>query len=447
MDTTLDVASPRAAPEPSRALARSVTQAAALMAGLGLARFAPRAAGWASEARAWLAYGPPRPSGWAALLRDTNSAAFAWHAWPLAMALLLLVLGWPSLLLGASLSFLFLAADELAALGLHWAWGVELSEAGWAPRTPEGPLALVGRASYAGLCLVAAVWVWSRRYPARRLAPPAREPASRPAIGGRLAVVGALVFLVTAGYARLWAVYEQVVLRDPRVRLWIGGRSEGTPAVDVPETPRDRQWRLASSLLDSASLLAARGDFAAARQAYIRALNAFEALSESHPRGRNYGPSRALGYNNLAWMLATCEDLRFRDPEEAVALARRALRLVPDDGNAWNTLAVALYRLGETREALAAFDRSMRLRDGGDGYDWFFLAMIDKARSRDSEARRWYDRAAAWRSQARPFDREALRFHAEAAEALGLPPPEPPKPDADGLDPSPVPLMRRPAAF
>ena len=58
-----------------------------------------------------------------------------------------------------------------------------------------------------------------------------------------------------------------------------------------------------------------------------------------------------------------------------VGIAREAVTLAPKAGNYWNTLGVAQYRAGDAKAAVAALEESMRLRAGGDPYDWLFLAM------------------------------------------------------------------------
>ncbi len=74
--------------------------------------------------------------------------------------------------------------------------------------------------------------------------------------------------------------------------------------------------------------------------------------------------------------MATCPDLEVRDHPDAVKHARRARDLEPNDGNIWNTLGVAYFRLGNWEEAHGALYRSMELRNEGDSFDWFFLSMI-----------------------------------------------------------------------
>ncbi len=422
---------------------RSIGRLAFVMIVLGLCRFVPRFVEWVVQVRTWLRFGFPPVRTWSHLLRDPHLANAAWQGWPLAIAVGLLVLRWPSLLGGAAISFLIVAGDELASVGLRLGWGVGVAALGSAPQPWSDVLPIVQRAGFAAFCTLAAWWAWRLRRNARASSLDRREPASRPpAMAGRMAVVGALVFLGVASYYQLWKFYEQVVLRDPRIRVWMAAHGSNSKGRQLPESPRQRLARRANETLNAAMARMGRGEYADARRGYIRAIRTFEQLARSDPRGRSYAFGRSLACNNLAWMLATCEDCRLRDPEESVALARRALDLVPNDGNTWNTLAVALFRAGWFAEAESAFDRSMKLRVGGDSYDWFFLALLCKAQSRDEDADRWYHRAIDWRAQYRPLDRELYRFHVEAAKALGKPLPERPRRPASGLR-EPIPILPR----
>jgi serine/threonine protein kinase/Flp pilus assembly protein TadD len=125
-------------------------------------------------------------------------------------------------------------------------------------------------------------------------------------------------------------------------------------------------------------------------------------------------------HNALAWLLATCADPQRRKPQEAVTLAERAVELAPKDEASWNTLAAARYRAGDYRAAIAALEKSMALRHGGDSLDWFFLAMAYWRLGEQEQARQWYGKAVSWMEKHRPKDEELVRFRAEAAELLGM---------------------------
>jgi serine/threonine protein kinase/Flp pilus assembly protein TadD len=124
--------------------------------------------------------------------------------------------------------------------------------------------------------------------------------------------------------------------------------------------------------------------------------------------------------NHLAWILVTCADLKLRNPAEGLKLAQENVKLVPRDGSYWNTLGAAHYRAENWKEAIAALQKSMSLRNGGDSYDWFFLAMAYWQLGEKGKARQSFEQAVAWMEKNAPKDDQLLRFRAEAAELLKI---------------------------
>jgi elongation factor P hydroxylase len=98
----------------------------------------------------------------------------------------------------------------------------------------------------------------------------------------------------------------------------------------------------------------------------------------------------------------------------AVELARKAVEVMPE-GYIWNTLGVANYRAGNWQEALQALNRSMQLRQGGDGSDWFFLGMTYWQLGDKDLARKWYEQGVQKSSKA--LD-QGLRLHPSVRLAL-----------------------------
>jgi formylglycine-generating enzyme required for sulfatase activity/S1-C subfamily serine protease len=142
-------------------------------------------------------------------------------------------------------------------------------------------------------------------------------------------------------------------------------------------------------------------------------------------RAIELAPKNAGAHNTLAWLLATCPDVKLRDPQQAVKLAKKAVQLAPKEGIYWNTLGVAHYRAGDWKAAVAALDKSRDLNKGGDADTWLFLAMAHHELGNHDEARKRYDQALAWMNKnkaALEKDRtkaEELRcFHREAEEVL-----------------------------
>jgi tetratricopeptide (TPR) repeat protein len=116
------------------------------------------------------------------------------------------------------------------------------------------------------------------------------------------------------------------------------------------------------------------------------------------------------------------------DAEKAVENAQLALETNPAEGRYWNTLAAAQYRAKNWQETKDALMRSMELRGDGDGYDWILFALLYSQTGPKSHARAWYDKAARWRADFGPWDRDLYVFESEAAERLDLPIPPTPTP-------------------
>jgi serine/threonine protein kinase/tetratricopeptide (TPR) repeat protein len=128
----------------------------------------------------------------------------------------------------------------------------------------------------------------------------------------------------------------------------------------------------------------------------------------------------ALALNDLAWGLASNPDTRPHDPGKAVGLAGEAVRLAPKAGPFWNTLGVAHYRASRWKEAIVSLDKSVELRQGGDAFDWFFLAMAHWQMGRKADARRWYEKAVQWVDKNAKDDEELRRFRSEAEGLLEI---------------------------
>ncbi|MHC5030228.1 MAG: serine/threonine-protein kinase [Planctomycetota bacterium] len=128
-------------------------------------------------------------------------------------------------------------------------------------------------------------------------------------------------------------------------------------------------------------------------------------------------PRQPQALNNLAMLRADCPEHKYRNAKEAVALATRAVSLAPH----WqllNTLGISHFRAGNWNDAVAALEKSMRLRKGGDSYDWFWLAMALWQLDRKEPARQWYERAVAWMDEHAPQDKDLIRFRNEAAKLV-----------------------------
>ncbi|RIK81805.1 MAG: hypothetical protein DCC67_07835 [Planctomycetota bacterium] len=153
-----------------------------------------------------------------------------------------------------------------------------------------------------------------------------------------------------------------------------------------------------------AKFLDAKGRSAEAHVEWERAVQA---------AGRN-----ANALNVFAWILATAPEPQ-RNPVRALEFAKQAVAIQPEVGNLWNTLGVAQYRNGDWQGALDALQKSQDLRNGGDAFDWYFVAMAHWQLGHQDEARTWYERAVRWTDENQPRNEELVRFRGEAEELFG----------------------------
>jgi membrane associated rhomboid family serine protease/Tfp pilus assembly protein PilF len=104
-----------------------------------------------------------------------------------------------------------------------------------------------------------------------------------------------------------------------------------------------------------ASNQAALADLYAQQKLYGEAISKYqEAL--------RLDPNQAGAHNNLAWLYATCDDPKFRDPHAALEHAQQAVDLTQwKDGNAIDTLAEAHYVNGEFQKAVEIQEKALAL--------------------------------------------------------------------------------------
>jgi WD40 repeat protein/Tfp pilus assembly protein PilF len=100
--------------------------------------------------------------------------------------------------------------------------------------------------------------------------------------------------------------------------------------------------------------------------------------------------------NEVAWACAL-DPNGGPDPKRALRLAEQAVQASPEDGEALNTLAAALYRAGRLDAARDRANEAMRKKGKEDSpEDWLILALVEQRQGHAAEARKWLDRAGAW---------------------------------------------------
>jgi eukaryotic-like serine/threonine-protein kinase len=222
-----------------------------------------------------------------------------------------------------------------------------------------------------------------------------------------------------------------------RLRQWEPAFEDFTRALDRPALGDLARWMRGKSLLqldrveemmtevngllqhypDDPQLYYQRALGEAYRKDYVAAVADLEIALRK-------GPSHDQALNNLAWILVT-GPLETRDPDRALGLAQRAVRLAPTKATYQNTLSVCLYRLGRYREALSALDKSQLYGRGQfDGYDFYVMAMCLAKLDENDKCRQCLSRARDWQKNTRLTPHEAFeleRFRTEAEELVGEP--------------------------
>jgi len=134
-------------------------------------------------------------------------------------------------------------------------------------------------------------------------------------------------------------------------------------------------------------------------------------------------PGTLLVMNNLAWFLATCDDARFRDPARAVELASKVANKPPASATYFGTLGAARYRAGDWKRAAQDLETAISLRQPDDfmnANESFFLAMARWRLGDTGGAKDAFDKGVGWMEKSTLRKDEVRRFHAEAAELLGI---------------------------
>jgi rhomboid protease GluP len=100
------------------------------------------------------------------------------------------------------------------------------------------------------------------------------------------------------------------------------------------------------------------GDLCAQQKLYPEAVEHYQAALRIKP-------DMAEAHNNLAWLLATADDARYRNPAEALRQAQRAVELTRwQEPTFIDTLAEALYQNGQYAQAVKVQQKALALDPG-----------------------------------------------------------------------------------
>ena len=119
-------------------------------------------------------------------------------------------------------------------------------------------------------------------------------------------------------------------------------------------------------------------------------------------------------------------NLSAEDAGRAVAAAREATELLPNEPGMFTQLGRAYYRARDWNAALAALEKGPQEQDYNGSQNRFCLAMAHWQLGHKQVAREFYDEAAQWMKTNAQNDGSMRGHRSEAAELLGLNPDAPP---------------------
>lgn len=154
----------------------------------------------------------------------------------------------------------------------------------------------------------------------------------------------------------------------------------------------------------------------------------WEEAIASYRRAIDLAPTEVVGLRNFASLLANCPDLQYRDPDQAMTLAKKCIELAPNDAHVLTLLGTAHYRLGEFKAAQTALDKAMAMDEGPYSLG-FLLAMTHWQLGQKDLAVNWHQKGVEQmesKDSTRRHDALLIALRAEAAALLQLPPMMPP---------------------
>jgi hypothetical protein len=262
-------------------------------------------------------------------------------------------------------------------------------------------------------------WLFLRRFPVSQWATPTIGPIAAIATFQSLYMIDCLsngffnlVYLASSGglICTLPSGFR------PRSSVRDIGTSEQLIPPDssrpVPqEALADRYKQLARNLKN-------QGHPAQAKAAWTQALDLFINLAATHPHVPEFQKLRWDCVNDFAWFLLSEPNPSVGDPFVALRLAGEATQADRECGTYWNTLGAACYRTGDASSAITAIERSMLLADGGNAFDYLFMALAYARLGQREQAQAWKTRADLWIQQHECRHPELSRLHDEIRASL-----------------------------
>ena len=346
--------------------ARMIAWLGSWMAILGVIRLTCGIAEYVHICREALGSNVVAGRGWGRFFSENPPIFVLVGAWPLLLGLALRRTRWPELVKAGALTFLVLAVGGVLTAMADWGHAAGGSVAigsfrvprlAWDQLEPAGKaMALAGAAQWLlelATGVYAAVLVFRRQGAGEVSAD--RSDSARRSRFGRLAICLSIAFVVLTTRLPAWSTVLDVVTQSQWIREVILRDDLARIRAARPRPGPASAWAAGAQVLyDEAAQAWRDGRYAVASEKYSRLAVLLEPIPTAtmNPAERRLA---ALALNNWAWLLATCPDNSLRDAAASVKCARRALEIIPNDANTWNTLGVAYFRLGAWDEARAPF--------------------------------------------------------------------------------------------
>jgi tetratricopeptide (TPR) repeat protein len=328
----------------------------------------------------------------------------------------------------ASLAYRLNAENLLAERAMErpvWGWG------GWGGNRVKDKygrdkaatdglwILMLGNYGCAGLLswtvfMLLPAWLFTRRFPVNEWATPAVGPLAAIATLEGLYTLDCLsngflnpVYLV--GFGGLICIL-------PSGFRTVGPSPDPTNASDLLRPAS--QESLAIRYKELARTLKNQGQPAQAKAAWVHALDMLKNLASTNPGVPEFQRLHWDCTNDFAWFLLNEPDPGVGDPLMALRLAGEAAEANPECGTYWNTLGAASYRTGDATGAITALERSISLTDGGNAFDYIFLALAHAQLGQQGQARAWNARVDLWIQQHECHHPELSRLLEEVCTSL-----------------------------
>ena len=148
-----------------------------------------------------------------------------------------------------------------------------------------------------------------------------------------------------------------------------------------------------------------------------------EKALERQQRAAAIDPGNPRPFDRMAANLSSYRDPKQRDPLRDRMGAK---------GHCYRAEKSAILACPGRREIARAsgsprdsFNNSMLLQNGGDGLDWYYLAMADWRLGNKQSARDYFQKARAWKKHEREGEDDLRRLDQEVASLLNAPPGQP----------------------